>query len=273
MERRLIRQKVERSKAMSARDQYQPDTNSFILGIKNPENIFSAEEFSLEEDVYPIGRQTNHILIIDSDGLLRSKLARFVLLTAKQYGRSCAIYHLSYRQEQAELTYFQPADISVVKNAANTPELDFAIYEASSCEIATKWLQRGAFTPTSSLLNSFSTNIQRSRQLRLTVVIETNTASVVSHDEELNLINFLEEMAAMSLPVNLMFASYNEQDQKLVQELLRNEQPYLFINKKTDRWSKLPLTLVKQSDFFIYQPLKVGITLPVAKKYNTTSAA
>lgn len=261
-------------------DQYKLNTNVITNAgfgsaeITEPENAFAIKESLLEEDVYPVGRRTNHILIIDGNGLLRSKLARFVLLTAKQYGRSCAIYHLSHRQTQAELTYFQSADSSATNGQAlNQPELDFAIYEAASSEIVTDWLQEGANTSTNSMLDSFGSGLQRSRQLRLTVVAEAAIRPAIRRYEELNLINFLEKLAVMTLPVNLMFASFSEQDQKLVQELLRDEQPYLFLDKKSERWSKLPIMLVKQSDFFTFQPLKVGITTPVAKKYKDIPAA
>jgi CheY-like chemotaxis protein len=174
-------------------------------------------------DAYPMGRRTNHILIIDDNPQLRSLFARHILIASSDKNRSCALYHVT-EKAQARLTFFEP-HLTLAPN----PELDFAIYEANSPRQALNWLRQVSFQ-------------------RLVIVSDV----MMPIDTEVGLDGLLDGLAQLYLEVSMLFVSSEPQSKALVRALMAPQQAY-FVIKGSDSWSKLPAALVQNIDSMPYR--------------------
>jgi CheY-like chemotaxis protein len=187
-------------------------------------------------DAYPIGRRTNHILIIDDNPQLRSLFARHILIASSDKNRSCALYHVT-EKAQARLTFFEPH-----LTLASNPELDFAVYEANSPRQALNWLRQVSFK-------------------RLVIVSDV----MMPIDTEVGLDGLLDGLAQLYLEVSMLFVSSEPQSKSLVKALMAPQQAY-FVIKGSDNWSKLPAALVQNMDSMPYRLVQrepVAVVAPV----------
>lgn len=192
-------------------------------------------------ELFPLGRRTHHILIVDDNVQLRSVLARHFMLVCRELNYSCALFHVTERAE-THLTFFDPADLNFTAN----PELDFAVYEANSPRQALKWLRQASLR-------------------RLAIVSDV----MMPIDTEVGLDGFLDGLAELELPVGLLFVSSEAQSLTLVEQLMA-PQPAYFVTKGGPNWATLPQAMVRNIETLQYRPVRPNPKRAVAKPSQDT---
>lgn len=178
-------------------------------------------------NLYPHGRRTHHILLIDDNAQLRAVMARHILFNCRERSRSCALYHIT-EKGQTLLNFFEPGSETAGSASA---ELDFAIYESNSPRQALNWLQRNRLS---------------------SLIIVSDVMMPI--DTEIGLDGLLEGLSEMALPVNMLFVSSETQSKSFVQKLVAPQQAF-FVTKGSDGWAKLPDALVRYASTLPYRPI------------------
>lgn len=181
--------------------------------------------------------QTRTILIIDDNGQLRSWLARCILSSCHNHGKSCAIYRIGERNEPSLNYYNNPLN---PEETTPTQLPDFIVFEAGTPRQALRW-------------------ITESRVQYLTIVSDV----MMPVDTEVGLPGLLTALSQLQIGINLVFMSSEAQNIEHIQNML-NGQPAYFLIKGSDAWNRLPEALVRGASKFTYRPV-------VKREYNSAA--
>lgn len=168
----------------------------------------------------PLDSYTNRILLLDDSVRLTSMMARYILLTCSDYGRSCALYHLG-PAAQPRLTYYESGSASGKRNNRNS--LDFAVFVAATPRHALLWLEE-------------------TRPVTLTLVTDV----LLQGDTQIGMVGVVDRLCELEIPTQLIFISGDGQNQALVKPLL-DQRRASFVVKGSQEWSFLPRRLAENA--------------------------
>ncbi len=190
---------------------------------------FYSDSYAEAEYIKPIDWHTNQILLLDDNIRLSSMIARYVLLSCNEYGRSCALYHLG-SATQPKLTYYS-SGLSEDTNRRRTTQqdgVDFAVFVAATPRHAVTWLE--SIHPRG-----------------LTVVADVK----LKGDIDIGLVSFIDEVADLEIPAYFVFVSDAPQNQNLIKPFI-DQRKGSFVTKGGFDWTALPRRLVENAGRITY---------------------
>ncbi len=184
------------------------------------------------ENPQPIDWHTNFVLLLDDDIRLSSMIARYILLSCREYARSCAIFHIG-QGAQPKLTYQHIGPEADRRRVSNQSDgLDFAVFVATSPRHAIAWVEE--VHPT-----------------ELTLVADVKLRG----DIDLSLMHLLEVLSKMEIPTYSIFVSDAPQNQNLVKPMLDGRKAN-FVTKGSPDWMDLPHRLVQNVGRTGFYPIR-----------------
>ncbi len=182
----------------------------------------------------PLTRQFHHILIIDDSARLRYTLAELIVANCLAAGKIYRVFHSDKDGKFTQSNEVPPPGMLLLgdNSPSESQSLDeFAIYTAPSPKHALFVINSPLFS-------------------RLTIISDV----MMPADTEVGLIGMLEALARRSLPVNLVFASTDAQNNFLVAKLVEARKAY-FVVKQGSAWEDLSRALVQRTDNFRFQTI------------------
>ena len=164
-----------------------------------------------------------HYLIIDDSEMIRTQFSRAISRICEENSYSYQIFEIG-RQGQFSA--------QAQKDFDNTTEMYYA-YTAATYKQALKVLEMPDLN-------------------EMTLVCDLSIPS----DTEVGVVGFLEALARLRLPVNLIFMSGDYQNRASIESLLKRGKAF-FIEKGTAQWNSLPSALIKRVSSFQYQCVTV----------------
>lgn len=194
------------------------------------------DNYPQAENVKPIERNTNQIVLLD-DGLRSgSMIARYILLNCNEFRQSCALYHLG-PGAAPQLTYYEPGEPLNSRRYNQRSGLDFAVFVAATPRHALTWLEE--HTPRS-----------------VTVVMDVNW----HNDRDVGLSKLLATLAEAEIATQLIFTSGDPQNYRAVRALV-DQNKASFVVKGSQEWSTLSRRLVEtasRADYYTFRRAEVS---------------
>jgi hypothetical protein len=189
------------------------------------------DNYAEPNNVKPIDARTHHVLLLDDNVRLSSMIARYILLSCREFGRSCALYHLG-QAGQPKLTYYTSGQDGERRRASSSPNLEFAAFVAATPRHAIAWLEKA-------------------RPRGLMIVADVR----LQGDIDLGLLDMLDMLEDMQMPVYFIWVSNDAQNQLYVRPLIEQRKG-AFVTKDSPEWSALPRRLVENATRITYSPVK-----------------
>ena len=182
----------------------------------------------------PLIRQFHHILIIDDSARLRYTLAELIVANCLAAGKIYRVFHSDKNGKFTQSNEVPPPGLLLLgdNGPSESKSLDeFAIYTAPSPKHALFVINSPLFS-------------------RLTIISDV----MMPADTEVGLIGMLEALARRKLPVNLVFASTDAQNNFVVAKLVEARKAY-FVVKQGSAWEDLSRALVQRTDNFRFKTI------------------